>query len=318
MMGLNFDLSSFHIKLMAAILYTVGALFAFAMFPLFNGAAQGFHLEARQEGSCETKSGARFDRVVYMSGLTVGTAANTIKSGTNVNLQGGAFIGASGEESDSNKYDWSKAYTVAANSSKCSIIGGLTTADFFGATTGNTGVTARFLTADGAEVSITFDEDGTTNDDLGSADVGNSAVWSSPANFLQDNRTIVNVVIGVLVLIIGVGPIAILGGIGKYLLDTFAGGMSGAMKFLVATLGAVIAITLMGTFVDFIDIAYDAVDSERFSMYDASIASLAATIKQYWGLIFVAGWVALGSYFGWQAFQRMRGRGSASGSQVMG
>ena len=318
MMGLNFDLSGFHIKLMAAIIYTVGALFAFAMFPLFNGAAQGFHLEARQEGSCETKAGQRFDRVVYMSGLTVGTAANTIKSGINANLEGGAYYGDTGEESDPNKYDWSKAYTVAQNNSKCSIIAGLATADFFGAATGNTGVTAKFLAADGNEVSIVFEEDGTTNDDLGSADAGNSAVWNSPANFLQDNRTIVNVVIGVLVLIIGIGPIAILGGIGKYLLDTFSGGMSGAMKFLVATLGAVIAVTLLGTFVDFIDLAYDAVDSARYTMYDVSIASLASTIKQYWGLIFIAGWVALGSYFGWQAFQKFRDRGMNSGSQVMG
>ena len=148
--------------------------------------------------------------------------------------------------------------------------------------------------------------------------VAGGAKHAGPANFLQDNRTIVNVVIGVLVLIIGIGPIAILGGIGKYLLDTFAGGMSGAMKFLVATLGAVIAVTLLGTFVEFIDLAYDAVDAARYTMYDVSIASLASTIKQYWGLIFIAGWVALGSYFGWQAFQKFRGSGQGSGSQVMG
>ena len=285
MMGLNFDLSSFHIKLMAAILYTVGALFAFAMFPLFNGAAQGFHLEARQEGSCETKSGARFDRVIKVVDAVGDTGYN----------------GAAGEYEDANKYDWSKAGSVTrdtTNTNQCIVT--------------LTGLVAneKVITADGQVITWPVAS--------GAPTTGTTVKWSSPANFLQDNRTIVNVVIGVLVLIIGVGPIAILGGIGKYLLDTFAGGMSGAMKFLVATLGAVIAITLMGTFVDFIDIAYDAVDSERFSMYDASIASLASTIKQYWGLIFVAGWVALGSYFGWQAFQRMRGRGSASGSQVMG
>ena len=284
-MGLNFDLSGFHIKLMAAIIYTVGALFAFAMFPLFNGAAQGFHLEARQEGSCETKAGVRFDRVVLVATAT--TAAG--------------FNGGEGEYEDPNKYDWSEvglSVVKDTSDSKVCTIDGTATAE-------------KYMAGDGTIVKV-----GTA----GAKDTNRitNTKWSSPANFLQDNRTIVNVVIGVLVLIIGIGPIAILGGIGKYLLDTFAGGMSGAMKFLVATLGAVIAVTLLGTFVDFIDLAYDAVSSDRFTMYDVSIASLAATIKTYWGLIFIAGWVALGSYFGWQAFQKARGGGAGSGSQVMG
>ena len=285
MMGLNFDLSMFHIKLTAAIIYTVGSLFAFAMFPMFNGAAQGFHLEARQEGSCETKAGVRFDRAVEVATAVGATGYN----------------GAAGEYQDPNKYDWSSAGTVTRG-----------TTDTKQCILTLTGVAAndKVLTADGTVITWPVASAAETS--------GTSVKWTSPANFLQDNRTITNVVIGVLVLIIGVGPIAILGGIGKYLLDTFAGNMSGAMKFLVATLGAVIAITLLGIFVDFIDIAYDAVDSNRFTMYDVNIASLAGTLKQYWGLIFIAGWVSLGSYFGWQAFQKIRGRGQGMGSQVMG
>ena len=285
MLGLNFDLSGFHVKLMAAIVYTVGALFAFAMFPLFNGAAQGFHLEARQEGSCETKAGVRFDRVIEVA--TAVGAAN--------------FNGGAGEYEDANKYDWSNAGDVTrgtTDTKQCIV------------TLTDLAANDKVLTADGTVITWPVASAAETS--------GTVVKWATPANFLQDNRTIVNVVIGVLVLIIGIGPIAILGGIGKYLLDTFAGGMSGAMKFLVATLGAVIAVTLLGTFVEFIDLAYDAVDAARYTMYDVSIASLASTIKQYWGLIFIAGWVALGSYFGWQAFQKFRGSGQGSGSQVMG
>ncbi len=316
MMGLNFDLSGFHIKLMAAIVYTVGALFAFAMFPLFNGAAQGFHLEARQEGSCETKAGVRFDRVIPISGQTIandgGTNSATKLTQASVTAFLNGYNGASGEETDPNKYDWSDGYTVSPGCivQSTGLVTGTTAASFVALS----GI--KLLTADGTEIQA-----GVTTAD-GAAPVikiSNGAKEASPANFLQDNRTIVNVVIGVLVLIIGIGPIAILGGIGKYLLDTFAGGLSGAMKFLVATLGAVIAVTLLGTFVEFIDLAYDAVSADRYTMYDVSIASLAGTIKQYWGLIFIAGWVALGSYFGWQAFQKFRGGGGqGSGSQVMG
>ena len=311
-MGLNFDLSMFHIKLTAAIIYTVGSLFAFAMFPMFNGAAQGFHLEARQDGSCETKAGVRFDRVVVMSGQTFSTASATVTGfGTNPTPP---FNGATGEETDPNQYDWSKAHSV---SPQCAIE---STGWQINGDDGALTYTFKLLAADGTE--LTGQIAGTVATANTAVDatstVAEGAKYASPANFLQDNRTITNVVIGVLVLIIGVGPIAILGGIGKYLLDTFAGNMSGAMKFLVATLGAVIAITLLGIFVDFIDIAYDAVDSNRFTMYDVNIASLAGTLKQYWGLIFIAGWVSLGSYFGWQAFQKIRGRGQGMGSQVMG
>ncbi len=293
MMGLNFDLSGFHIKLMAAIVYTVGALFAFAMFPLFNGAAQGFHLEARQEGSCETKAGVRFDRVVWVSASDSTPTANP------------HYNGGAGETEDPNKYNWSDGgadVTASSTAGKCQTA----------AAVPGSAATGKLMAADGTIINVA----GAT---AAIPSWGDNTKWASPANFLQDNRTIVNVVIGVLVLIIGIGPIAILGGIGKYLLDTFAGGLSGAMKFLVATLGAVIAVTLLGTFVEFIDLAYDAVSADRYTMYDVSIASLAGTIKQYWGLIFIAGWVALGSYFGWQAFQKFRGgSGSGSGSQVMG
>ena len=252
MMGLNFDLSGFHIKLMAAIIYTVGALFAFAMFPLFNGAAQGFHLEARQEGSCETKAGVRFDRVVQIAKVT--GAPN--------------FNGGTGEFEDPNKYDWSEAGITIERDGTTDVCHTASTA----AAPGDNFEDKKLLTADGTVVNLAATATAASNLDLAS---GNK--WASPANFLQDNRTIVNVVIGVLVLIIGIGPIAILGSIGKYLLDTFAGGMGGAMKFLVATLGAVIAVTLLGTFVDFIDLAYDAVSSDRYTMYDVSIACLLYT-----------------------------------------
>ncbi len=272
---LNFDIGSFSPKLIAAIIYTVGALFAFALFPTFNGAAQGWHLEARQEGSCETKEGTRFDRVVVV-------ATSTSSSG---------FNGTEGEFEDPNKYDWNEGHTVSESSDACATSAVLT---------GNSAAGAKLMAADGTLVGKSDGSTATT------AVWDSGTKWASPASMFNDNRAIVNILIGVTVLLIGVGPIALLGGIGIYLLNTFAGGMSGASKFLVATLGAIVAVTLLGNFTDFISIAYDTVDSDRFTMYGHSLARLAGTIKQFWGLIFAAGWVGLGGYFGWQAFQRYK------------
>ncbi len=305
---LNFDIGSFSPKLIAAIIYTVGALFAFALFPTFNGAAQGWHLEARQEGSCETKEGTRFDRIVaygYSSGA-FSLGASTVESGK-INA---AFTGITGEESDPNKYDWNEGYTVDEVSGTCSVLsalGGAQAAFFTISTAATAAGSGKFLTADGTEVTVTFTDKASPDKSLAGATlVSPDYKWASPASMFNDNRAIVNILIGVTVLLIGVGPIALLGGIGIYLLNTFAGGMSGASKFLVATLGAIVAVTLLGNFTDFISIAYDTVDSDRFTMYGHSLARLAGTIKQFWGLIFAAGWVGLGGYFGWQAFQRYK------------
>jgi len=283
------DMSGFSYKVLSAMAYAVGAMFAFALFPTFNGGAQGVHLEARAEGSCETSAGQRFDRIVPMADLGATTPYGS-----------GWFVGKSGEETDPNKYDWSKGLNVIQTS-------GGTTCSLNGGESAYSNATKKALTADGTEVTASA----ALASGAGSLTIASSK-WSKSASMFNDNRDITNVVLGAIALVIGVGPIVVLGSIGMALLNTFGGSMGGAMKFLIATLGAVIAITLMGTIVDFISIAYDTVDRNRYSMYGSSVASLAGTIRQFWGLIFLASWVGLGGYYGWQGFQSIRGNKSAA------
>ena len=281
------DMSGFSYKVLAAMAYAVGAMFAFALFPTFNGGAQSVHLEARAEGSCVTSAGQRFDRIVPLASAT----------GASI------FSGKAGEYTDPNKYDWSKASTVSQDGTGCQVVAanGISDASSYTANKG--------LTADGTEVGIVSSDAGAIAAAMDLA-AGNS--WEKSASMFNDNRDITNVVLGAIALVIGVGPIVVLGSIGMALLNTFGGSMGGAMKFLIATLGAVIAITLMGTIVDFISIAYDTVDRNRYTMYGSSVASLAGTIRQFWGLIFLASWVGLGGYYGWQGFQSIRGNKSAA------
>ena len=312
------DMSGFSYKVLAAMAYAVGAMFAFALFPTFNGGAQSVHLEARAEGSCETVAGQRFDRVVLLNGQTIAHPGGAIGADdgdiavTLATAYSGNFVGKSGEETDPNKYDWSEGATVTPNCTLPTDL--LTFGTAAGLTASETGTTTvDLLTADGTEVTATVLGTASSATAVGVTSITVSgANGSKSASMFNDNRDITNVVLGAIALVIGVGPIVVLGSIGMALLNTFGGSMGGAMKFLIATLGAVIAITLMGTIVDFISIAYDTVDRNRYTMYGQSVASLAGTIRQFWGLIFLASWVGLGGYYGWQGFQSIRGNRSAA------
>ena len=279
-MNLNFDISSFPWKLIGAIVYSVGALFAFALFPTFVGAGQGIHLEARDDGSCEYQ-GQRFDRVVIMND--------------------------SSDRLDANEYDWgSYGGTVTQATNACEVAVGAMTS--LAAHTASS--TVSVLTATGNEIkSVTVATAFTAGNADGKLTFPTTAEWESPKPMFNDNRSLVNIIIGAMVLIIGIGPIIVIGMIGYKLLGMFAGGMSGPAKFLVAALGAVIAVSLLSTFTDFISIAYNAVDADRFTAFGTGLASLAATIRQFWAVIFVASFVGLGGYYGWGAAQQMRGRG---------
>ena len=149
------------------------------------------------------------------------------------------------------------------------------------------------------------------------------AGWQDPASMFQDQPGLVGLVIGAIALIIGIGPLVIVGVLGYKALSYFRGsGAGGIAVGLMAALGAVIVVSLLATFVDFISIAYNAISPDRFSVYDTSLAALAGTIRQFWGVIFVASFLGLGGMFAFQGYQRYRqGRSGGMGkgeSQMLG
>ena len=289
---LDFNIAGFSPRLLGTIVFAVGLLFAYALFPMFSGAAQGFFLSARDDGSC-IANGNRFDRITPVD---------------------------SENDLDPNNYDWSLGpnstaaltaagvgsgvYTViqlsgSGNEKKCALEISSTPTPVAG--------NDKVLTATGQELSISW----STTAEI----TGSSIEWKKPAAMFNDNRTLVNIIIGATILIIGIGPIVVLGSIGEQMLSRFAGGMSGPARYLLATLGASIIFVLMGSFTDFISIAYEAVSVDRYTMYSTTLAGLAITVKQWWGVIFAAGFVGVGGYFAWGGVQKMRS-GSRGGRGI--
>ena len=316
--ALNFDLSSLSPRLLAAIGFSVILMIAFALFPTISGAAQGFSLAAKEGGSCETNAGHRFDRAVVLANQTFQAVyADGGANGLVANPGTDAFTGSPGEETDANKYDWSNGYTVAA--SNCQVQG--LSLSVNSNATGAITVPFKMLTADGTEIAVNAaGQVGTAKTAVAATPTVANADASESASIFADNRTITNVIIGAVILLIGVSPIAILGGIGYQLLNMFTSGMSGITRILIGVLGAIIAVTLLNLFVDFLSIAYDAVDANRFSMYEYNVASLATTIRQFWGLIFIAGFLGLAGMMGWQHLQKRKAGGGQmrSDSSMMG
>ena len=174
------------------------------------------------------------------------------------------------------EFDWSSSTGVADVTEKT---GGGCTA------TGITAAMTHFLLPNDTTFTATA-----------TADTVPDATWEAPASMFEDNNGLLIVIIGVIALIIGVAPMGILGYIGYVTLQRFqSGGMSGLTLMIVSTLGAIVIVTLLGTFVDFISISYDAINPHRFSVFNLGLASLAVTLKEFWGIIFLGSFVGLGA-----------------------
>ena len=264
----SLDLSSFSPKLMFVLGFVVISILAFAMFPMIAGAGQGVYLEAKQDGSCELAAGkVRFDRV-YLSTSSIDDNADDINWATAVStVTANSFTAGTSDVSEGT----SKGCKVDALASTF------------------TGTQVYALTS--TDIKFTF-----TPAALGGLIPAGTAGWEDPASMFEDNNGLLIVIIGVIALIIGVAPMGVLGYIGYVVLQRFQmGGMSGLTLMIVSTLGAIVIVTLMGTFVDFISISYDAIDPNRFTVFNLGLASLAPTLKQFWGIIFLGSFVGLGA-----------------------
>lgn len=128
-----------------------------------------------------------------------------------------------------------------------------------------------------------------------------------------DNATLVDVVIGALALLIGVSPMSVLGMIGYYILNKFDMEQGTIATIIMVVLGAVITVSLLSTFIGFISTAYDAIDANRFSVFNTGLANLAVVIKQFWGVVLIVSFFGLGALL----FKTWRDQKNGSGSGAM-
>ena len=279
----NFNLSMFGPRLMLALGYTIGALFFFALFPMISGAGNTIHLESRGEGSCETvNGGVRFDKLALQKTV-------------------------SGNPLSVDETNWGSAtagdvVTIVQNSGtagECQFPSGTNVAS------------ATYYLPTGETLTLTAK--GTPDEDIDAT----VATWVGPSSIFQDQPGLVAMVVGAVALVIGIGPLVIIGALGYQVLSYFKSDGMGVSMMLMAALGAVIVVSLLGTFVDFISVTYDAIDAARFTVYTQSLASLAGTIRQFWGVIFVASFLGLGGMIAYQGYQKVKGTGPAQGESQM-
>ena len=251
------QMGDFSPKVMAAIMYAILTLLAFSVYPMLVGAGNTIHLNT--ENAC-VLNGIRFDRVLAVKLPVTSSSAN-------------ADTG-----------DWDNAVVVSkSGTDDCA------TAAAGKDTTGTAlaaGTNYRFYMPTGEYVDMA----GAT-----SAITIANAEWKAPEGMFTDNATLVDVVIGALALLIGVSPMSVLGMIGYYILNKFDMEQGTIATIIMVVLGAVICVSLLSTFISFISTAYDAIDAQRFTVFNSGLANLAVVIKQFWGVVLIVSFFGLGA-----------------------
>lgn len=289
-------MGDFSPKVMAAILYAILTLLAFSVYPMLVGAGNTIHLNT--ESACVT-GGVRFDRILLTKSDEVnadnGNWANSI---------------AISQKSTSKTCQTSELDSTGLTSTSEGVaIGTGTTITAFLPTGEKKTLTfAASLTSTAAEQDVNF---GTT--------AGDKAEWLPPAGMFTDNATLVDVVIGALALLIGVSPMSVLGMIGYYILNKFDMEQGTIATIIMVVLGAVITVSLLSTFIGFISTAYDAIDANRFSVFNTGLANLAVVIKQFWGVVLIVSFFGLGAmlFKTWRDSKNGGGSGAMQESRVL-
>ena len=297
----NMSLGDFSPKVMAAIIYSVVTLLAFSVFSMLAGAGNTLYLNTQEV--CEV-NGVRFDRVLIppASGNTTHNSADTGIWANNLPVTEGtggtctiadSEISSTGDPKDAAGKDATNAVgTVKLYLPTGEIVNGTITSQAFG----TDGSKFAFATGVGAPK------------------------WVDVEPMFTDNSTLVTLVIGALALLIGVSPMTTLGMLGFYILKKFDVGGNTISTIIMVVLGAVIAVTLLSTFVAFIGNAYDAIDQNRFVVFSNGLANLAVTIKQFWGVILIVSFFGLGAmlFKTWREGQNGSGSvGASADSRVL-
>ena len=287
------SMGDFSPKVMAAILYAILTLLAFSVYPMLLGAGNTIHLNT--ENACMYNN-VRFDRVLAVLGTDNETTAD--------------------------KGEWGNSLAVTgALNGKCKIeVGAAAGNEKISSGTGLAASTAyRFILPTGESFGVSTPATWAAQLDVPDINTDNKSLWTAPAGMFTDNATLVDVVIGALALLIGVSPMSVLGMIGYYILNKFDMEQGTIATIIMVVLGAVICVSLLSTFISFISTAYDAIDAQRFTVFNSGLANLAVVIKQFWGVVLIVSFFGLGAllFKTWRDQRNGGGSGAMAESRVL-
>ena len=275
----------------------IGLVVWLIIFPLLLGSINGWYLQAKSAG---VVSGERFDRVVF-----AGSNASPEDAWQGVTALSSPFAHAD----NSNKFTPSDttAYSVTESGTGCQIgtvalASGQSSAQLIDAATWYTPLGSKVTTANTAAASTTtvaVQIAGCEHDDGGSV-FGSGGL--SP-------------LIEIILQAAGLAPpIALLFALGTFG-SSFMRNM-GQHPILAAVMTAIsflLLATLLNTFIPFVSDAFEAIDANRFLMYDEGLGAVSSVIGNFFGVVIVASIMTVA----WQVLQALRGRDALSNQGVM-
>ena len=291
------QMGDFSPKVMAAIMYAILTLLAFSVYPMLLGAGNTIHLNT--ENACVV-NGIRFDRVLLAKSSNDSVTADNGDWSNGISINGAAGKCQYQSNSIANKFSGGDDLLGAAGNLPAGYRIILPTGESY-----NGGILA-LVSSSPVATEIVW-EDSVTSE------------WKAPEGMFTDNATLVDVVIGALALLIGVSPMTVLGMIGYYILNKFDMEQGTIATIIMVVLGAVICVSLLSTFITFISTAYDAIDADRFSVFNSGLANLAVVIKQFWGVVLIVSFFGLGAllFKTWRDNKNGNGSGDMAESRVL-
>ena len=82
---------------------------------------------------------------------------------------------------------------------------------------------------------------------------------------------------------------------------------------VVTVIGFLLLATLLNVFIPFVSGAFEAIDSNRFKMYQEGLGNVSTVVGSFYGVVIVASIMTVA----WQVLQALKGRNALSGGQQM-
>ena len=268
-------------RAVTAIIGVVIGLFAtFAVFGAILGGLDNFYLLTRHACNYGTESAP--DRLLRVAVVTTGSGATA----ANLFRTSGTAITPNTEPED---LDWAFAYNLTqdgTNTEHCVLTTG--TSDAINAGTYN------MLTPTGDIISLTV----AANHGGGAINIGDATNTTTPdVDWIEAEGvfTAQGQLVTLLAVIAAIGmPLGAMTAVVFFGQAVVSSGVSGqgASQVLVAIAAVVIilvAVQMFQQFAGYLGDAFDAVDGDRFVVFNETLGSLAETIAEFWGVLAFAG-----------------------------
>ena len=262
----------------------IGLVVWLIVFPLLLGAINGWYLQAEDAG---VRSGERFDRVVVQTGDDTAEEAWGRVASVSDALAAG---------------DTALSETVSYLVSKNDVTGGDDTCTI-GAPTAALAAKTTAYTPLGSKVQIPIQT-------AGEEVLIEGCKWGIAGEIFGAGG--LSGLIQIILQAAGLAPpIAVLFALGTFG-SSFLKNMGShpILAAVVTVIGFLLLATLLNVFIPFVSGAFEAIDSNRFKMYQEGLGNVSTVVGSFYGVVIVASIMTVA----WQVLQSLRGRNALSGA----